>query len=223
MRSICSAGFEKERTRSQLRSGRWRRSYRIMIMISKFSGLPSEPIGNRCKQTNKQILRMSANKLLKPIYSFFLNSAFIPFFQYQELTSIVLCFHLIFIDFLSNISTPSPITCLPSIVLCCHYHKLSREGNIHHCFPLNGNLRQPNCQVDCRFLKLNKNDQTFRGWRDCCAATRRTWTLSRWLNPPTSARCSIVHWQLYLISLQEILLDKTTSQTFKRFENIKVS
>ena len=29
--------------------------------------------------------------------------------------------------------------------------------------------------------------------------------------------------QLYLISLQEILLDKTTSQTFKRFENIKVS
>ena len=54
MRSICSAGFEKERTRSQLRSGRWPRSSRIMIMISKFSGLPSEPIGNRCKQTNKQ-------------------------------------------------------------------------------------------------------------------------------------------------------------------------
>ena len=25
---------------------------------------------------------------------------------------------------------------------------LSREGNIHHCFPLNGNVRQPNCQVD---------------------------------------------------------------------------
>ena len=85
MRSICSAGFEKERTRSQLRSGRWRRSYRIMIMISKFSGLPSEPIGNRCKQTNKQIIRMSANKLLKPIYSFFQNSAFIPFLLTRNL------------------------------------------------------------------------------------------------------------------------------------------
>ena len=167
---------------------------------------------------------MSADKLLKPIYSFFLNSAFIPFFLTRKgnLHHFVFPSHL---HLLSNISNPSPITCLPSIVLCCHYHKpiLSREGNIHHCFPLNGNLRQPNCQVDCRFLELNKNYQTFRGWRDCCAATRKTWTLSRWLNPPTSARCSMIHWQLYLISLQEILLDKTTSQTFNRFENLKVS
>ena len=143
----------------QRQFGRWLRFSKIMTTIKKSWGSLLEQTGTN-KRKNKQTTKGEPLEfLLKPMSNIY---SLLPWPHTQDnfdltctLFTQVLQNNSIFLLDLKSLYDYESVWCchivIPTLLSLLSKSGvdslLSREGNIHHCFPLNGNVRQPNCQV----------------------------------------------------------------------------